>query len=179
MASNQNSVVAKCHNSKVQKELDTTAAAIIPGYLLERTSTSPRVQAHSTQGGDVAPIMVALEDDLNTNDTKIINQAYAATAGTKIQVWFPQRGDEANMILEDGENISVGDKLESNGNGKLKKYTADVDPAHDSDDADAATTQYGNQIVAVALEAVDLSDSSGAEDSGALDYDARIWVEIV
>jgi hypothetical protein len=175
MTTNKNSVVRKLHGTMVQKELEATAAAILPGMILERTSTANRVQAQSTSGGNATP-MVALEDSLKGNG---IDDAYLATAGTPVQVWYPRRGDEGHCILVDGQNVSIGDYLECDGTGRLQVHTADVDASHDSDDADAATTIYTSQIVAIALEAKDLSDSSGAEDSGSLDYDYRISVEFV
>ena len=175
MAINKNSVVRKCYGTKVQIELEASGYAILPGMVLELTSTANRVQAQSTQGGNSYPL-IALEDDLQG---KGIDEWYTATAGTKVQCWMPRRGDEAHLILVDGENVSIGDLLEGDGTGRVQKHTADVDAAHDSDDADAATTIYTNQVIGVALEAKDLSDSSGAEDSGTLDYDYRLAVLIL
>ena len=175
MTTNKNSVVRKCYGTKVQEEYQSSGTAIIPGMLLELTSTANRVQAQSVQGGNAYPL-IALEDDLQG---KGIDEAYVATAGTKIQCWMPRRGDEGHLILVDGENIAIGNLLEGDGTGRVQKHTADVDAAHDSDDPDAATTIYTNQVIAIALEAVDLSDSSGAEDSGTLDYDYRIAVKFI
>ncbi len=173
MTTNKNSVIRKVYGALVQEEYGATAVAILPGMVLEMTSTSSRVQAHATQSGDVYP-MIALEDELQG---KSIDAAYAATADTPVQVWIPRRGDEGHCILVDGENIAIGDALESDGTGRLQKYIADVDSGEDSDDADASRTNYTNPIIGFALEAKDLSDSSGAEDSGTLDYDFRIAVK--
>jgi hypothetical protein len=68
--------------------------------------------------------------------------------------------------LADGENVGIGDKLQSGGSGVLKKQT------DFSDSIDA-------QTVAIAMEALNLSDSSGAETSGVLDYDKRLWIMVI
>jgi len=143
---------------KLKKYVDiveerAAVAAITPGMLLELTSAD-KFQAHSSSGGSAAPIIVALEDELQGNG---IDDAYAAS--DRVQGWIPQSGEQAYMILADGENVAIGDKLESNGAGYLQKYTSGV-------------------IVATALEAIDLSDSSGGESSGALGYNKRIEVVI-
>lgn len=130
------------------------AAAFHPGHLLELT-TADKVQKHSTQNGLVTPPMFAIEDNLQG---KTINDAYATTG--RAQVWMPQRGDEVYAVLADGQNVSIGSKLASNGDGTLKTHTAN--------------------IIAVAIEALDLSDSSGAEtEDSALGYDKRLKVRIV
>jgi hypothetical protein len=133
------------------------ASAITPGELLEVTSAG-KVQAHSS-GGGAAIKMFAVEDELQGKD---IDEDYAAD--DPLQVWFPTPGDEVNAILADGQNVDIGDFLVSNGDGTLKAYGSETAP---------------NAIVAQALEALDLSDSSGGESSGALGYDKRIEVRIV
>jgi hypothetical protein len=111
--------------------------------------------------------MFAIEDENQGND---IDDAYAAD--DRVVCWIPQRGDQVQAVLSDGENVAIGDYLESNGDGTLKKYVAS---GQDSD-ADPITQ---NRIVGQADEAVNLSDSSGAESSGTLGYDKRINVTIV
>lgn len=138
--------------SDVIEEYTATAVAITPGMLLELTSAG-LVQAHSGEGQNQLQ-MFALEDELQG---KGIDDNYAAS--DKIQCWIPNRGDCVYAILEDGENVSIGDFLESNGAGLLQKHTEDF---ADSDDA---LTVYSNQIVGIALEAVDLSTSSGEASS--------------
>lgn len=156
--------------SKVMEEY-TAVAAITPGMLVELTSAG-QVQAHSSAGQNVLPPMFACEDELQGNG---IRTNYAAT--DKVQVWVPGKGDIALGILADGENVAVGDPLESNGDGKLKKHVADVE-SFESAEAGSITV-YPNQVVGVALQAIDVSDSSGAESSGELGYDKRIEVRIV
>jgi hypothetical protein len=113
--------------------------------------------------------MFAIEDE---NQGKGIDDAYAADA--RVVCWMPQRGDQVQAILADGQTIVIGDYLESNGDGTLKKYSPDT---ADSDDP---FTGYDRQVVAQADEALDLSDSSGGETADtALGYDKRINVTIV
>jgi hypothetical protein len=132
--------------SNIQEEYTATAVAIYPGYLLELASATT-VQAHSTAGGPVMP-MVALEDELQGND---LNTVYAVS--TIINCWIPTRGDKGYLVLADGENVSVGDFLESGGNGTVKKYTVDSETSADT------ATFYDHQIVAEVITAKDLSAS--------------------
>lgn len=146
------------------------AAAITPGMLLELTSAN-KVQAHSNAGQDVGVIMFARE---NLLEGKTVDDNYAAD--DEVDVWIPQRGDIVEAILADGENVSIGDKLESNGYGFLQKYTAD------SYVPSEAVSVYGNQIVGVALEAIDASDNSSGgnlSSDNVVDYNRRIQVRIV
>jgi len=150
---------------KLKKYLDVidefiAAGAITPGHLLKIDSAG-KVVVHATAGGNVTPI-IALEDELWG---KTIDDAFVT--GDPVQVWTAQRGEVAYMLLKDGENVVIGDYLESAGNGTLQKHVEDVDSDND------VTTIYGNQLVGIALDAVDMSDSSGADPSG------RIKVRIV
>lgn len=135
----------------------TASGTIIPGMLLN-FSAANTVRAHN----DDAPAqgclpMFALEDALQG---KGIDDEYVS--GDPVNVWVPTRGDEVYAILEDGQSVSVGTFLESNGAGYLQAFTS------------------GNGAVAVALEALDLSGSSGEESSeGPLRYNKRIKVKIL
>lgn len=130
----------------VVEEIKATAVAITPGALLERTSAG-LVQACTATTGAVLP-MFALEDELQG---KGIDDNYAVSA--QIQCWIPGRGDMVYALLEDGEDVEIGEFMESAGNGKLQVLTT-------------------GQPIAVAVEAVDDSGSSGT-DTG------RIIVQIV
>jgi hypothetical protein len=152
------------HTIKIKKYADIIEewianAAITPGHLVEviNSSGSPKVRVHATAGGNAIP-MFALEDELQGNG---IDTAYAATA--PVQVWVAGRGDEVYALLANGQTVVVGDFLESAGDGTLQK--------HATDSAGVGTLSL--QIVAIALENVDMSDSSGADPSG------RIRVKVV
>lgn len=134
----------------VMEEYTSTAVAITPGHLLELTSAG-LVQKHATASGNVLPAMFAVEDELQGRG---IDTDFAVSS--KLQVWIPTRGDQVYAWLADGENVAIGDPLESAGGGNLQKHVPDIDSAADVE------TIYGHAIVAVALEAVDLTNSAAA-----------------
>lgn len=136
------------------------AGTIVPGMLLELTSAD-KVQAHSNAGQDAVPYF-AIEDALQG---KGINNNYAVD--DRVRVWVAIQGSEVYAWLADGENASIGSLLESDGNGRLRVHTADS----------AGAVEYPLAIVAQAIEAKNLSGSSGGESSGA-QGDQRIKVRI-
>ena len=150
----KNTIVLKNY-SKVREEI-IAAGAITPGHLVEETSAGKAV-VHNSAGENAIP-MFAIEDELQGNT---ITDDYAS--GDPVQVWIPTRGDQVYALLANGESVAIGDFLESNGDGTLKAHAA----------GSAGVVEYPLAIVAVALEAVDMSDSSGADPSG------RISVRIV
>jgi hypothetical protein len=135
----------------------TSGGVITPGMLIAEGSAGT-VAVHSTAGGAVIP-MFALEDELQG---KGVDDNYAS--GAKVQCWYPYRGDQVYALLADGETAVVGSLLESNGDGYLKVYAADS----------AGVAEAPLSIVAQATEALDMSDSSGADPSS-----QRIIVRIV
>lgn len=166
--SSKNTIKVTKYSDVIEEKV--AAAAITPGMLLELTSAG-KVQAHSAAGQNVL-LRFALENELEGED---IDDAYASD--DQVQVWIPGRGDIVQAILADGNNVSIGDFLESDGNGYLQKHTADTESWGVSEAG--AITAYTNQIVGQALEAKDLSGSSGEESSGELGYARRILVRII
>lgn len=147
---------------KILKRFDVVyeydaVAGITPGHLVEFTSAG-KVQVHSSAGGNAAK-MVALEDELQG---KTISDAYVAA--DKVQVWHLLPGEEFYGLLKNGESVAVGDLLESAGDGTLQKYVADAVAS-----SAATATIYPLQIVGMALEAVDMSGSSGVDPSGRIE----------
>lgn len=134
--------------SDVMEEYVATAYTITPGHLVQLENTG-KIQKHGNAAQNVLPPMFACEDELQG---KSIDDAYVASS--RVQVWIPYRGDQVYALLADGQNVVIGDALESAGDGTLQKHVADVDASNDS------TTIYGNVIVGVALEAVDLTASA-------------------
>lgn len=156
----------------VEKEAYET---ITPGMLIELTSAN-KVKKHATSGGNVVPIMFAIEDELQGKD---IDDNYVA--GDKVQCMIARPGDEVYAVLSDGETVSIGDALDSNGDGCLQKHTVET---WTSADAQEANTVYSKPIVAIALERKDLSGSSGEGSAGEssvspLGYNKRIKVMVV
>jgi hypothetical protein len=130
-------------------------AAITPGHLVELMSTG-KIRVHATAGGNAAALF-AVEDDLQG---KTIDDAYAANAIAQYEAVYP--GCEVQAWIADGQNIAIGDFLESAGGGELQKHTADVDLNNSSGDFTVNT----NQIVAVAMEACNMSGSAKVDPSG-------------
>lgn len=133
---------------KLKKYLDIIEERIAhetikPGMLLMLNSDNEFAK-HTPTSGVVAPPIFALEDELRgkgIDDSYVIND--------QVQGWIAQRGEQVYALLADGEAVVIGDRLASNGNGYLKKHDAD--------------SLREDEIVAIALEAVDLSSSSGAD----------------
>jgi len=127
------------------------SGSITPGMLVALTNaTADTVVAHNVAGGTCERAF-AVEDDLQGND---IADAYAT--GSRVQYNIMQPGDEVYALLANGESAAKAAKLESNGDGYLRVV-----------DADASADEIAVQsVVAVALEAVDMSDSSAADPSG-------------
>jgi hypothetical protein len=142
------------------------AAAIYPGMLVEQTPAAATVRKHATSGGNAIP-MFALEDGLQG---KSIHQAYAT--GDRVQVWIAQTGDQVYALIADEQNIAIGDPLESNGAGFLTKHTVET---WNSADAQVANTVYSYPVVAVALEALDLS---GLSTQGTSDAPFRQHIKV-
>jgi hypothetical protein len=143
---------------KLTKRLDiieeyNANAAITPGDLIELMSTG-NVRRHATAGGNVFPPMFALEQEL---EGKGITNDYAA--GDKVQCWVAVRGEIVYARLADGQTVVVGDPLESNGFGCLRKHTVNTLSS------DELAVIYTNPVVGIALEAQDLSEVSYGESS--------------
>jgi len=148
-------IILKGENPTLE-ELEANAA-ITPGMLIEIMSTN-KVRAHAEDDGFAVPLF-ALEDELQG---KGISEAYAA--GDQVPCWRPKPGDQVNALLADGENVAIGDKLSSNGDGYLRKYASPQ-----------SVIEETGAIVGIAREAIDRSSSSGGDTNTT----GRIAVEIV
>ena len=146
-------IVLKGHGIRKERVAN---AAITPGHLVELMSTD-KVRVHAGAGLS-AQRAFAVEDDLQGNG---ITDAYSALDRVQFNVMAP--GEEVYAILADGESVAKGDKLESAGDGTLRKVDTD---------SSAATIEVGS-IVGISLDTLDLSDSSLADPSS-----ARLAVEI-
>jgi hypothetical protein len=133
-------------------------AAITPGHLVEVVLATGKVRVHTTAGGNVLP-MFAVEDELQG---KGIDEAYVAD--NPVSVWVTGRGCIVNALLADGQNIAIGDWLESAGDGTLTKHVVDS----------AGVGTLAAQLVGQAIEAVDLSGSVGTHPVSGLRLKVRI-----
>lgn len=129
----------------LQKEA-TANASITPGHLVEKMSTG-KLRVHSTAGG-VAQAAFAIEDELQGRD---INTAYSANS--KVQYKVYRKGEVVQARIANGEDIDIGDKLVSNGDGTLKEAAGD-----------SSAVIVEEYVVAIADEACDMTGSSGADD---------------
>jgi hypothetical protein len=143
--------------SKIREEYKATTA-ILPGMLLDMSSTSGYVKKHAGAGRTSLP-MFAIEDALQG---KAIDEAYVAN--DPVQVWIPTRGDIVYALLADEESVVIGDFVESNGAGYLRKR---VPESWESADAQATNTIYDHSIVGQVLEAKDLTSLEGSDSSAA------------
>ena len=163
---------------KLKKYLDIieeyeAASAITPGDLVELTSAG-KVQRHTTAGGNAAK-MFALENELEGEG---LSDDYAA--GDRVQVWCAVPGEMVYARLADEQNVTLGDFLESAGNGCLQAHSADaisetIASAEDQSALSLAITVYPNQIVGQVLESQDLS---GLETSESSAVGNSQWVKI-
>lgn len=92
------------------------AAAITPGMLIERTSAD-KVQKHSSSAG-LAAKMFALEDALRG---RAVGTDY--DAADLVGCLIGQSGTKVNALLYAGTSYTIGNTLESNGDGTLKVGT--------------------------------------------------------
>lgn len=93
--------------------------AITPGMLIERHSSSGEKWRKNANAGDPAAKAVALNASMLN---KGIDDAYSS--GDLIEAAILPPGATAYMLLASGENVAVGDQLESNGDGTLVKVSS-------------------------------------------------------
>lgn len=115
----KNTIIIKSYNNNRDQKV-ATAVAITPGMLLERTSDD-LVQKHSTAGGVISSKLFAMEDAFQG---KKITDDYAISV--PIFIIIPTSGDRVYAIFDTttGQTLAIGDKLESAGDGTVRKYTA-------------------------------------------------------
>lgn len=114
------------------------AATITPGMLIALNNAG-KVIPHAN-AGVLAERNFALEDALQGHG---IDDNYST--GDLVGYVSAMPGDHVYAFLADGENVVIGDKLSSNGDGRLQKLA-------------------GSEIaVGIALEALDLSESGNTE----------------
>ena len=122
--------------------------AITPGMLVA-VAADGDIDLNSSAGG-VCEKLFAVEDELQG---RTIDTDY--DSGDPVQCWLATPGEEVLAWLLDGEDIAIGDILVSAGDGTLKEATAD-----------SSAVVIEEFPIAVALEAVDMSGSSGADPTG-------------
>jgi hypothetical protein len=142
----------------IQKEA-AAGGTITPGHLVQY-SAADTVTVHGTAGGNARKAF-AREWDIQG---KGIDNDYSS--GERVMYYVCRPGDEVYALVAAGASaISVGDALESAGDGTLRKKAATTI------DATATTTytEYEDSVVGYAKEAVNNSGGSS---------EARIKVEV-
>ncbi|HZR80352.1 MAG TPA: hypothetical protein VFD92_04570 [Candidatus Binatia bacterium] len=120
---------------------------ITPGDLLARSSATQMIR-HGNAGRNHAFLFADNVPDRN----KGIDDDYSANDNVRVVV--PTRGAIMNANLAaNAAAVAIGDALESNGNGKLRKHT----PQAVNEGGAASYTIYAEAIVGYALEAIDNS----------------------
>lgn len=140
--------------SGIRKEA-LASVAITPGMVCQRDSNG-KFKPHATAGG-TAQKLIAIEDD---NQGKTIDDVYAIASRVQAEVLQP--GAVFYGLLKDGESVAIGDYVESAGTGYVQKYTADSEGIGGDSSGGVVSIPTAN-VIAQCLEAVDLSDSSGAD----------------
>lgn len=126
------------------EEFDAGEAGIYPGMLIELNSDGDVIKHDEEGGRGIA--MFAAEDALQGNTVSTVY-----TNGARVTCCLPAKGSEVNALIEDGQDISIGEHLISAGNGKLKAI----------DDLESGET--ASQVIAVAAEACDLTGSNSSD----------------
>ena len=156
----EKAVIVKGGDNAIREEF-AAGGVITPGQLLEINSSDAVIRHNSAGANQYA--LIALQDFPQGKD---IDDNYAS--GEQVQAIWARSGMIVNMLLKEGETVVKGGFVESDGAGDVQAHTADT---ADSDDA---ITVFSNQIVGVAREAVDLSDSSVADPAT-----RRILIQII
>ncbi len=123
--------------------------AITPGMLLALAADGDVDK--NASAGLACEKMFALEDELQG---RTIDTDY--DAADPVQCWNATSGEEVLAWLANGEDVAIGVFLVSNGDGQLKEMTAD----------DPSDYVIEETPIAMALEAVDMSGSSGVDPTG-------------
>jgi len=141
-----NRVHNKGHYRQVEHEAGGT---ITPGMLLTLGSADT-VTAHATEGGRHEALFAA-EDALQGNTL-----ADNYSSGDMVTCIMPAKGSVVNALIEDGQDVAIGDELISTGDGKLKVAT------------DIESGETLAQVVGIATEARDLTVSDSDDTVSAV-----------
>lgn len=140
--------IALITNGRLSEEI--AAGAITPGHMIAMSAGADTVVVHPTEGG-YAERMFALEDALQGR-----NRDTAYASGERVTLIHAVPGDVLDLYIKAGENIAIGDKLISAGDGTL---------IENGSEASGTTVK---QIVGVAVAANDLSASGAANTRSAV-----------
>lgn len=126
-------------------------AGMLPG-MLAKLNSSGQIVKHTTEGGALGDETLVVEENALFGD----NPDTAYTVDTQANYLIPQKGSVVNMLLEDGQNLSIGEKVMSAGNGLIKA----------TDDIESGETLA--HVIGVAEEARDLTGSNSSNTRTAI-----------
>jgi len=125
------------------EEMKANEAGIYPGMLLKMDANG-EVGMHDSKGGDLGDeVLVAEEDALQGNT---VSTVYADDS--IVSVIIPQKGTVVRMLLAENEVLTIGEKVCSNGDGRVRSV-ADIDSPSEV-----------LCVIGVSEEALDLSSGS-------------------
>lgn len=108
-----NQRVIKLLGEPTQNEDHAASEAITPGHLVERQAAST-VRKHATAGGATA-LLIALEREEMGRGVEV---DYAIGDQVKVGAFGP--GTRFAGYIASGQNLNIGDKVESAGNGTFR-----------------------------------------------------------
>lgn len=141
-------IILKAEQHMVQNEA-VAGGAITPGHLVA-LNTSGQVVVHPTAGGTSPEKAFAIENDARGHG---ITDAYAS--GDRVRYAVCPPGVEVYAILTTSQTITVGDVLESAGNGTLRERVAQT-----SVGATSPAVAVRDPAIATAIEAVTTTGST-------------------
>ena len=115
------SKVIALRGEPVVDEALSASAAITPGDLIQVNTGQWR--RHANAGLNASPIF-ALERDEQGKEIDATAGDYAASDRVKAGFFHP--GQRVNAFVPSGANVSIGDYLESAGDGTLRALTTDA-----------------------------------------------------
>jgi hypothetical protein len=108
-----------------QNEEGIAGAAISPGMLVDGVAT---ILAHATAGGVAPKCFAAERDELGSGVDDAYKHGYAPAAayaiGDAVKVLSCAPGDRVAVLIASGQNITSNDRLESAGDGTLRKFAS-------------------------------------------------------
>jgi len=140
----------RVHNKGHYRQVEHNAGGTVTPGMLLTLGSADTVIAHATEGGRHEALF-AQEDSLQG---KTIAQNYSS--GNPVNCILPAKGSVINGLIEDGQDVSIGDELISAGNGKLKVAT------------DLESGETLSQVVGIATEANDLTGSNTSDTVSAV-----------
>jgi hypothetical protein len=108
-----------------QSEEGIAGAAIQPGMLVDGVAT---ILAHATAGGVAPKCFAAERDEMGAGVDDVYKFGFAPPAayalGDSVKVLACAPGDRVCALIASGQNITINDRLESAGDGTLRKFSS-------------------------------------------------------